>query len=50
MLASSSWTQDSPRFFKGAPRAALKAAGGSFLEKALALMIWFLGFQGNVII
>ena len=36
------WTQDSSRFFKEAPHAALKAAGGSFLEEALALMIWIL--------
>ena len=35
-------TQDSSHFFKEALHAALKAAGRSFLEKALALFIWFL--------
>ena len=39
--------QDSSRFFKEVPQAALKAAGGSFLEDALAL-IWFLDFEGNL--
>ena len=35
--------QDSSRFFKEDP-AALQAAGGSFLEEALALFSWFLDF------
>ena len=39
--------QDSSRFFKETPPAALAAlagGGGSFLEEALALMIRFLDF------
>ena len=40
-------TQDSSRFFKEAPPAALKAGcGGSFLEEALAPIIWLLDFWG----
>ena len=34
------WTQDRSRFFKELP-------GGSLLEEALALMIWFLDLLGN---
>ena len=42
------WTQNSSCFFKEAPPAALKVAGMSFLEEALALFIWFLDVWGTL--